>query len=269
MNTRALLDQRGTFLPHVEICPHPFQLTWQNNPPKTSNDSGPLYTKCPMNPLSHASAGVTNYLAVALVVGVVAVATVGVLELAPASAPGISATTSASSIAAGESSSAQNTTAVPSPVSNNFNNNHLPVYCGSAIFPVLGQQESGSIFFKILTDQGSLVTNGSVLVTHSVSGNRTTYCLRLEPSATGFIELANDGLPQAGVYNLTFAAGYDQGPGIQASVYLFSVQPDTSIHVTVSVPSGMAQIVTSTTGVSTVTTVTTTAPIGPKSDLAP
>ncbi|MGH9917320.1 MAG: hypothetical protein ACRD6W_00390, partial [Nitrososphaerales archaeon] len=228
-----------------------------------------LHTKCPMNPRSHASAGVTSYLAVALIVVAVAAATIGVLELAPASTPGISATTSASGTSAAASSSAQNATAVPSPVLNNFNNNHLPDYCGNAIFPVLGQQENGSIFFKIQTDQGSLVTNGSVLVTHSVSGNRTTYCLRLEPSATGFIELANDGLPQAGVYNLTFAAGYDQGPGIQASVYLFSVQSNTSIHVTVSVPSGMAQIVTSTTGVSTVTTVTTTAPVGPKSNLAP
>jgi hypothetical protein len=222
-----------------------------------------------MNPRSHASAGSTSYLAVALVVGVVAVATIGVLELAPASSPNISATTSASSAGAGPSSSAESTTAVSSLVSNNFNDNHLPDYCGNALFPVLGPQENGSIFFKILTDQGSLVTNGSVLVTHSVSGNRTTYCLRLEPSATGFIELANDGLPQAGTYNLTFAAGYDQGPGIQASVYLFSVQPDTSIHVTVSVPSLVAQIVTSTTGISTVTTVTTTVPLGPKSDLTP
>ena len=190
---------------------------------------------------------------------VAAVAAIGVLALAPASSPNISATTSASSIAAGPSSSAQNTTAASSPVSNDSNNSHLPDYCGSAVFPVLGQEENGSIFLKILTDQGSLVTNGSVLVTHSVSGNRTTYCLRLEPSATGFIELANDGLPQAGTYNLTFAAGYDQGPGTLASVYLFSVQPNTTIYVTVSVPSRVAQIVTSTTGISTVTTVTTTA----------
>ncbi|MDA4115687.1 MAG: hypothetical protein OK442_03935 [Thaumarchaeota archaeon] len=222
-----------------------------------------------MSPRSQASVGSTSYLAVALVVAVAAVATIGVLELVPASTPGISATTSASSIAAGASSSTQNITAVTSPIRDNFNDNHLPDYCGNAIFPVLGQQENGSIFFKILTDQGSLVTNGSVLVTHSVSGNRTTYCLRLEPSVTGFVELANDGLPQAGVYNLTFAAGYDQGPVIQASVYLFSAQPNTSIHVIVSIPSGIAQMVTSTTGVSTVTTVTTTAPIGPKSDLTP
>ncbi len=219
-----------------------------------------------MNPRSQASAGGTSYLAVALVVVVTAVAAIGVLELAPASSPITSATTSASSIAAVPPSSAQNTTApTTSPAHNNFNDNHLPDYCGNAVFPVLGQQENGSIFFKILTDQGSIVRNGSVLVTHSVSlgpqtpANRTTYCLRLEPNATGFIELANDGLPQAGIYNLTFAAGYDQGPGTLASVYLFSVQPNTTIYVTVSVPSREAQIVTSTTGNSTVTTVTTTA----------
>ncbi len=218
-----------------------------------------------MSPRSQASAGATSYLAVAFVVLVAAVAAIGVLELAPTSSPNISATTSASSVAAGPSSSAQNTTAASSPVSNDSNNSHLPDYCGSAVFPVLGQQENGSIFLKILTDEGSVVTNGSVLVTHSISlgpqtpANRTTYCLRLEPDANGFVELANDGLPQAGVYNLTFAAGYDQGPGTLASVYLFSVQPNTSIYVTVSVPSRTAQIVTSTTGNSTVTTVTTTA----------
>jgi len=229
-----------------------------SNLPKTSNDSGLLYTKCLMNPRSHASAGATSYLAVALVVAVAAVAAIGVLALAPTSSPNTSVTTSASGIAAGPSSSAQNT-ATSSPAHNNFNNNHLPDSCGNAVFPVLGQQGNGSIFLKILTDQGSLVTNGSVLVTHSVSANRTTYCLRLEPNANGFVELANDGLPQAGIYNLTFAAGYDQGPGTWASVYLFSVQPNTSIYVTVSVPSRETQIVTSTTGNSTVTTVTTTA----------
>jgi len=220
-----------------------------------------------MNHRMQASAGVASYLAVALVVLVVAVAAVGVLALAPASSSSTSATTGATSVAAGSSSSAQSTTAAssPSPVTDNGNDNHLPDSCGNAIFPVLGQQENGSIFLKVQTDQGSLVTNGSVLVTHTISygpgtpGNRTTYCLRLEPSATGFIQLADDGLPQAGVYNLTFVAGFDQGPGTWASVYLFSVQPNTSINVTVSVPSRVAQIVTSTTGVSVVTTTTTTA----------
>jgi hypothetical protein len=212
-----------------------------------------------MKPRNHASAGATSYLAVALVVAVAAVAAIGVFELSPTSSANTSSATSVSNIAAGPSSSAQNTTATSSPADNDFNNNHLSDSCGNAVFPVLGQQENGSIFLKILTDQGSLVTNGSVLVTHSVSANRTTYCLRLEPNANGFVELANDGLPQAGIYNLTFAAGYDQGPGTWASVYLFSVQPNTSIYVTVSVPSRDALIVTSTTGNSTVATVTTTA----------
>lgn len=217
-----------------------------------------------MNPRSQASAGATSYLAVALVVVVTAVAAIGVLELVPASSPSTSTTTSASSVAAVSSSSAQNTTTTSPPVSTSSDNGHPPDYCGSAVFPVLGQQENGSIFLKILTDQGSVVTNGSVLVTHTLPFspqlvNRTTYCLRLEPNIAGFVELANDGLPHAGTYNMTFAAGYDQGPGTLASVYLFSVQPNTSIYVTVSVPSREAQIVTSTTGDSVVTTVTTTA----------
>jgi hypothetical protein len=219
------------------------------------------------------SAGVTSYLVVALVVLVAGVAAVGVLALGQASPQSPSPTTSSSSIAA--TSSSQNTTAAPSPVSNDSNPSHLPDYCGNAIFPVLRQQENGSVFLKILTDQGSVVANGSVLVTHTISpgpqlpGNRTTYCLRLEPGANGFVQLANDGLPQAGTCNLTFAAGYGQGPGIQASVYLFSVQPNTTVYVTVSVPSLEALVVTSTTGASIATTVTTTAVTGPKSGLAP
>lgn len=230
-----------------------------------SNDSDPL-DKFALKPHSHASAGATSYLAVGLVVVVTAVAAIGVLELAPGSSTNLSATTSISSIAAGLSSSTQNTTASSPPVSPGPSNGHLPDSCGSAVFPVLPKQENGSIFLKILTDQGSMVRNGSVLVTHSISNgpqvpaNRTTYCLRLEPNATGFIELASDGLPQAGVYNLTFAAGYDQGPGTWTSVYLFSVQPNTSIYVTVSVPSRVAQIVTSTTGGGVVTSTTTAVP---------
>lgn len=217
-----------------------------------------------MSPRSHASAGATSYVAVALVVVVTAVAAIGVLELAPVSSPNIPATSRSRSVA-GPPSSAQNTTATSS-VSTSSDNGHPPDYCGSAVFPVRGQQETGSIFLKIVTDQGSIVTNGSVLVVHSIAGgpqvsiNRTTYCLNLEPNATGFIELENDGLPQNGVYNLTFSAGYDQGPGTLASVYLFSVQPNTSVYVTVSVPSREVQVVTSTAGGSVVTSTTTAVP---------
>jgi len=215
-----------------------------------------------MTPRTQASAGVTTYLAVAMVVVVVAVAAVGVLEFAPAPSSTVS-TTSTSSIAAVPPSQVENTTAVSSSVSTSANYSPIKDYCGSPVFPVLGPKENGSIFLKIMTDQGSTVNNGSVLVVHSIShgpgtpGNRTTYCLRLEPNAMGFIELANDGLPQAGVYNLTFYAGYGQGPGIIASVYLFNVQPNSSINVTVGVPSREAQIVTSMTGGVVVTTTTT------------
>jgi hypothetical protein len=137
--------------------------------------------------------------------------------------------------------------------------------CGGPDFKLLTPMQNGSIYLKVVTDQGSVITNnGTVFVTHEVpaasgvSGGKADYCLRLSGNATGYMELAaNDGLPQTGSYNMTLAAGYNQGSGYVATIPAFTVPSNATTYVTVSVPSGDVTIVTSVQGSSPVTTTTT------------
>jgi hypothetical protein len=140
--------------------------------------------------------------------------------------------------------------------------------CGGPDFKLLTPAQNGSLYLKVVTDQGSVITNnGTVFVTHTVpaaagiSGGTSTYCLRLEGNATGYLELAaNDSLPTAGSYNLTLFAGYNQGPGYRGAIPSFTVQPDTTVYVTLSVPSGEVTVVSCAQGnyCSTTTTTATT-----------
>jgi hypothetical protein len=144
-----------------------------------------------------------------------------------------------------------------------------PNYCGTPGFRVETSLQNGMVFLKVATDQGVNVGNGSVLVTHSVpalngSSAPTTdsYCLRLDPFGSGELGLAaNDSLPPTGSYNLTLIAGYDQGLGYQGIVPKFVVQPDMTVVVTVTVPSGGVNIATSA-GNTTVTTTTSATSAG-------
>ena len=78
--------------------------------------------------------------------------------------------------------------------------------CGGPDFKLLTPTQNGSLYLKVVTDQGSVITNnGTVFVTHTVpaangiSGGTANYCLRLEGNATGYMELAaNDTLPRLG-----------------------------------------------------------------------
>jgi hypothetical protein len=138
--------------------------------------------------------------------------------------------------------------------------------CGGPVFTVLNPSQNGSLYLKVITDQGSLVNNGSVAVTHTVpagngtSGGIANYCLHFEANGTGYLKLsANDGLLPVGAYNLTLWAGYNQGPGYVATIPPFTVQPNATVYVTVSIPSGEVYVVTSTQGSSLTTTTTTSA----------
>jgi hypothetical protein len=140
--------------------------------------------------------------------------------------------------------------------------------CGGPVFRLLPPAQNGSIYLKIVTDQGSVTTNnGTLFVTHTVpasseaSGGKANYCLRLNGNATGYMELAaNDGLPQTGSYNLTLFAGYNGGPGYQGTIPSLTVQPDTTVYVTLSVPSGEVTVVSCAQGNSCTTTTTTSTP---------
>jgi hypothetical protein len=138
-------------------------------------------------------------------------------------------------------------------------------YCGGPIFRLLTPVQNGSLYLKVVTDQGSVITNnGTVFVTHTapptagISGGTANHCLRLEGNATGYLELAaNDSLPTVGSYNLTLFAGYGQGPGYQGTIPSFTVQPNTTVYVTISVPSGEVTVVSCAQGSNCSTTTTT------------
>jgi hypothetical protein len=139
--------------------------------------------------------------------------------------------------------------------------------CGGPIFKLLTPAQNGSIYLKVVTDQGFVITNngpvdnGTVFVTHTgpaASGGKADYCLRLGGNGTGYMELAaNDGLPQTGSYNLTLFAGYSEGPGFQGTIPPSTVQPDTIVYVTVSVPSGEVTTMTCARGGDCTNTTTT------------
>lgn len=146
----------------------------------------------------------------------------------------------------------------------------LGLACGGADFELLAPVQNGSIYLRVVTNQGSPMTNnGTVFVTHTAapasgaSGGEGHYCLRLNGNATGYMELAaDDGLPTTGSYNLTLFAGYDQGAGYQATIPSFTVQPNTTTYVTIYVPSGEVSIVDIPQGGAPVTTTTTASSIG-------
>lgn len=132
--------------------------------------------------------------------------------------------------------------------------------CGGQAFKLLTPLQSGPILLKAVTGQGSIINNGSVFVTHVGPNGTANYCLRLQPNADGYLQLAaDDGLPQTGSYNLTLIAGYNQGSGYEGSIPSFTVQSNTTVDVTISVPSGEVYVATSTQGSNLVSTTTTTA----------
>jgi hypothetical protein len=133
--------------------------------------------------------------------------------------------------------------------------------CGGPTFKRLTPTQGGPIYLKIVTDQGSAVPdNGTVFVTHAGPKGTANYCLGLPFNATGYVGLAaSDGLAQTGSYNMSLFAGYNQGPGYQGTLPAFTVQPNTTVYVTVSVPSGTVTIESCPQGGNSCTTTTATA----------
>ncbi len=83
---------------------------------------------------------------------------------------------------------------------------------------------------KVVTDQGTVITNGSLSVTQS--GNLTNgegairhYCISMgDVNGTGYLRLgafnqpAGRTLITSGYYNVTLVAGYEQRPGTVAVI---------------------------------------------------
>jgi len=127
--------------------------------------------------------------------------------------------------------------------------------------------QSGPIYVKVITDQGVIVNNGTVFMTHSANYSNphinngevhlisADYCLSLSSvsNTTGFIQVADpgavtdggDGLNLTGYYNFTVSAAYGANRPLQIVVpQLFDATSNATIYITISVPSGEVTIVT-------------------------
>ena len=146
------------------------------------------------------------------------------------------------------------------PASTTSSSTTTPLLLCGGRFKLLTPLQSGPISLDITTDQGAILNNGTVFVTHMGTNGTANYCLRLQPNSTGYLQIAAiDGLLPTGTYNMTIFAGFNQGPGYEGSLPPIIVTASTSVEVTLSAPSGAVSMVTSTQRSSQVTTTTTTA----------
>lgn len=151
--------------------------------------------------------------------------------------------------------------------------------CALPANTLLNPAPKGTVYMKVVTDQGTVIANGTLFVNqfgNTTNGNRilrNPYCISLgDINGTGYLQLAalngtggaaeNSTFLTSGYYNVTLVAGYDQGPGYVATIPSIQVHPNSTIYVTVYVPSGVVTVITSNEGSSTVTTATTKV-IGP------
>lgn len=174
---------------------------------------------------------------------------------------GIGLTTSLSNTTTASSSAS--TTSVSSTTTTS--SSASPFSCGtSQAFTPLAALQNGPMYLKVMTDQGAIVDNGTVLVTHVGTNGMADYCIDFpggsRPNSTGYFSItANDGLSPTGKYNLTLLVYEPIAGGYVGSLQSFNVTTNTSVAVSWSVPSGAALIVTHPQGSTEIATTTTTA----------
>jgi hypothetical protein len=169
-------------------------------------------------------------------------------------------------VTSNSSTSLQASTTTASTISSN------PGYCDGGMNTTLNTVPKPTVYVKVVTDQGKVITNGSLVVDqleNMTNGYETSgYCIALsDVQETGYVRLAD--LNQSGsnvtsitggYYNVTLVAGLgNQGPWYMATIPSIQISPYSVVYVTVSVPSGVVTIVTSSEGSSAVTTTTTSA----------
>ena len=148
--------------------------------------------------------------------------------------------------------------------------------CGQPPDTILNWAPGGNDYIKVVTDQGAVITNGTLIVTQA--GNATEhgtgpgvwnatgltehYWITLEgANRTGYLSLSGGGTDvTVGYFNVTLVAGYNnQGPCYTATIPMIQVTPNSTVYVTVSVPSGVVTVVTTNEVSGAVTTTTTSA----------
>jgi len=129
--------------------------------------------------------------------------------------------------------------------------------------------QSGPIYLKVVTGQGSIIKNGTVYASQRVSlsdwQGSADYCLAMsyDTNSIGYMHVGapadvmagGDGLSlSAGVYNYTVIAHYGANQSIRIAIPDIVVQVNTTTYITISVPSGEVTTVTCSQGNSCVTT---------------
>lgn len=101
------------------------------------------------------------------------------------------------------------------------------------------------IYLKVTSDDGSPITNGSVLVAHYGPAVNGVSCVvkadqvPLKPLTNGYTMVSmNASLPLAGNYNLTLTVGYG-GKTFTSQPPVAAGGPMTPVYITVVVPSGL------------------------------
>ncbi len=136
---------------------------------------------------------------------------------------------------------------------------------------------SGPIFLKMVTDQGSVVTNGTVYASQRSSltdwRGSADYCLALsyDTNSTGYMQVGDsadvidggNGLSlYAGVYNYTVIADYGVNQTSRVIIPDIVVQPNATLYITISIPSDQVTTVTCGQGNSCTTTTVTSSSKG-------
>jgi hypothetical protein len=143
--------------------------------------------------------------------------------------------------------------------SSSVKNTPTCVYLNGDIHVAYPPVQSGPIFLKVVTDQGSLVKNGTVYASqrHSLSDWRGSgdYCLAMsyDTNPTGYMQIGDpadvmpggDGLSlSTGVYNYTVIAQYGANQSIKVAIPDIVVQGNETTYITISIPSGEVTTVT-------------------------
>jgi hypothetical protein len=116
--------------------------------------------------------------------------------------------------------------------------------------------KSGPIFLRVVTDQGAVVTNGTVYASHRLGVSdwqgSADYCLAMsyDTNSTGYMDIADatvgmaGGMPAGGVYNYTLAAQYGANQSSRIVIPDILVQSNVTTYLTVSIPSGQVTVTT-------------------------
>ncbi len=108
----------------------------------------------------------------------------------------------------------------------------------------------GPIYMRVITDQGAIVTNGTVFASNRAGvtdwQGSDNYCVYLsaDTNATGFMQVTETLFGQGGVYNFTVVANYGANQSARVAIPDIVVQPHTVSYLTVSIPSGQVTMVT-------------------------